>query len=74
MKPQRLGINVDHVATLRNARGEHYPDPVQAALLVLCWLMDRWLLLPDERLAWMASLRLLLTCVAVACLGVAGLS
>jgi pyridoxine 5-phosphate synthase len=35
MKPQRLGINVDHVATLRNARGEHYPDPVQAALLAI---------------------------------------
>lgn len=29
----RLGINLDHVATLRNARGESYPDPVQAALL-----------------------------------------
>ncbi len=35
MKPQRLGINVDHVATLRNARGEHYPDPVAAALLAI---------------------------------------
>ncbi|MGZ3242081.1 MAG: pyridoxine 5'-phosphate synthase [Burkholderiaceae bacterium] len=28
-----LGINIDHVATLRNARGTSYPDPVQAALL-----------------------------------------
>lgn len=28
-----LGVNIDHVATLRNARGTHYPDPVQAALL-----------------------------------------
>jgi pyridoxine 5-phosphate synthase len=28
-----LGINIDHVATLRNARGTTYPDPVQAALL-----------------------------------------
>jgi pyridoxine 5-phosphate synthase len=27
-----LGINVDHVATLRQARGTRYPDPVQAAL------------------------------------------
>lgn len=27
----RLGVNIDHVATLRNARGESYPDPVQAA-------------------------------------------
>lgn len=28
-----LGVNVDHVATLREARGTRYPDPVQAALL-----------------------------------------
>jgi pyridoxine 5-phosphate synthase len=28
-----LGINIDHVATLRNARGTAYPDPLQAALL-----------------------------------------
>ncbi len=28
-----LGINIDHVATLRNARGTFYPDPLQAALL-----------------------------------------
>jgi pyridoxine 5-phosphate synthase len=28
-----LGVNIDHVATLRNARGTTYPDPVQAALL-----------------------------------------
>lgn len=28
-----LGINIDHVATLRNARGTTYPDPLQAALL-----------------------------------------
>lgn len=27
----KLGVNVDHVATLREARGEHYPDPVHAA-------------------------------------------
>ncbi|WP_187506216.1 pyridoxine 5'-phosphate synthase, partial [Pantoea agglomerans] len=26
-----LGVNIDHVATVRNARGTHYPDPVQAA-------------------------------------------
>ena len=30
----RLGVNVDHVATLRQARGGHDPDPVAAALLV----------------------------------------
>lgn len=28
-----LGVNIDHVATLRNARGTTYPDPVQAALM-----------------------------------------
>ena len=32
-KPLHLGVNVDHVATLRQARGTAYPDPVQAALL-----------------------------------------
>ena len=30
----RLGINIDHVATVRNARGENYPDPYKAALIV----------------------------------------
>lgn len=29
----RLGVNIDHVATVRQARGTDYPDPVQAALL-----------------------------------------
>ncbi|MEP9359287.1 pyridoxine 5'-phosphate synthase [Sphingomonas sp. KR3-1] len=28
----RLGVNIDHVATVRNARGSGYPDPVRAAL------------------------------------------
>ena len=27
----RLGFNIDHVATLRNARGGAYPDPIRAA-------------------------------------------
>lgn len=27
-----LGVNIDHIATLRNARGTRYPDPVQAAI------------------------------------------
>ena len=31
----RLGVNVDHVATLRNARGGELPDPVRAALLAI---------------------------------------
>lgn len=30
-----LGVNIDHVATLRNARGGSYPDPVQAAMLAV---------------------------------------
>ncbi|BCI71697.1 pyridoxine 5'-phosphate synthase [Sphingomonas sp. S17] len=29
----RLGVNIDHVATVRNARGAGYPDPVKAALV-----------------------------------------
>ena len=29
----RLGVNIDHVATLRNARGSAWPDPLRAALL-----------------------------------------
>lgn len=33
MEPIHLGVNVDHVATLRQARGTRYPDPVAAALL-----------------------------------------
>ena len=33
--PIRLGVNVDHVATLRNARGGLRPDPVRAALLAI---------------------------------------
>ena len=33
MKKIRLGVNIDHVATVRNARGESYPSPLRAALL-----------------------------------------
>ena len=33
MSKIRLGVNIDHVATVRNARGESYPSPLQAALL-----------------------------------------
>ncbi|BBF92438.1 pyridoxine 5'-phosphate synthase [Blastochloris tepida] len=33
--PLRLGVNIDHVATLRNARGGAHPDPVRAAHAVL---------------------------------------
>ena len=31
---KRLGVNIDHIATLRNARGELHPDPVFAAKFV----------------------------------------
>ena len=31
---KRLGVNIDHIATLRNARGEHHPDPLYAAKFV----------------------------------------
>ncbi|QGP80273.1 pyridoxine 5'-phosphate synthase [Sphingobium sp. CAP-1] len=33
--PLRLGVNIDHVATIRNARGGEHPDPVKAALLAV---------------------------------------
>ena len=32
---KRLGVNIDHVATVRNARGEYHPDPYYAALQVM---------------------------------------
>ena len=35
MTALRLGVNVDHVATVRNARGGSSPDPVRAALLAI---------------------------------------
>ncbi len=36
MKRQlRLGVNIDHVATIRNARGGPHPDPVRAAHLAV---------------------------------------
>ncbi|MGZ9105511.1 MAG: pyridoxine 5'-phosphate synthase, partial [Rhodoplanes sp.] len=31
----RLGVNIDHVGTIRNARGGRHPDPVQAAELAI---------------------------------------
>lgn len=31
----RLGVNIDHVATIRNARGGHHPDPLRAAILAV---------------------------------------
>lgn len=35
MSKLRLGVNIDHVATIRNARGSNYPDPVRAAELAM---------------------------------------
>ena len=35
LPPPRLGVNIDHVATVRNARGGTLPDPVRAALLAI---------------------------------------
>ena len=35
MKKLRLGVNIDHVATIRNARGGAHPDPVEAAHLAV---------------------------------------
>ena len=34
-RPLRLGVNIDHVATIRNARGGKHPDPVRAARLAV---------------------------------------
>ena len=34
IRPLRLGVNIDHVATIRNARGGDHPDPVRAAEIV----------------------------------------
>jgi pyridoxine 5-phosphate synthase len=35
MRQIRLGVNIDHVATVRNARGAGYPDPVRAAEIAI---------------------------------------
>ena len=32
---KRLGVNIDHIATLRNARGETHPSPLKAAMLAM---------------------------------------
>ena len=32
---KRLGVNIDHVATVRNARGEIHPDPITAAKFLI---------------------------------------
>ena len=45
----RLGINIDHVATLRNARGGNHPDPLKIAIIAelfgassgLGWLLQQ---------------------------------
>ena len=37
---KRLGVNIDHVATIRNARGEKHPSPLKAALLALKYGAD----------------------------------
>ena len=34
MKKIKLGVNIDHIATIRNARGEFYPEPIRAAFIV----------------------------------------
>jgi len=37
---KRLGVNIDHVATLRNARGEVHPSPLKAAKLAMKYGAD----------------------------------
>ena len=34
---KRLGVNIDHVATIRNARNSSHPDPVNIAKYVMEW-------------------------------------
>tara|TARA_B100000424_G_C22925096_1_gene492188 strand:+ start:567 stop:1283 length:717 start_codon:yes stop_codon:yes gene_type:complete len=36
----RLGINIDHIATVRNARGENHPDPLKAAIYAMRYGAD----------------------------------
>ena len=40
MDPIRLGVNIDHVATLRNARGGSFPDPIKAAKVAKAYGAD----------------------------------
>ena len=50
MNKTRLGVNIDHVATIRNARGEIYPDPLGAALLAQkCWADSITIHLREDR-------------------------
>ena len=37
---RRLGVNIDHVATVRNARGEFHPNPLKAAKLAIKYGAD----------------------------------
>ena len=37
---RRLGVNIDHIATLRNARGEKHPDLLKAAKLITSYGAD----------------------------------
>ena len=37
---KRLGVNIDHIATLRNARGEIHPSPLKAAKLAIKYGAD----------------------------------
>ena len=37
---KRLGVNIDHIATLRNARGEVHPSPLKAAKLAMKYGAD----------------------------------
>ena len=32
---KRLGVNIDHIATIRNARGSFHPDPLLAAKYIM---------------------------------------
>ena len=49
MSKTRLGVNIDHVATVRNARGENYPSPLRAALLADKYGAIQSQFIPEDR-------------------------
>ena len=53
----RLGVNIDHVATVRNARGSVWPDPLRAALLAARKKGSEIIVYPDSQHGFHADYR-----------------